>query len=90
MTRIEAARETARNREIRSKKLVISAITGEYANNFKKGKKKKTWHMQAIAEFTNLTRQTVAKHIKLWEANQGGLFEEELGTIEGINHETNS
>jgi sarcosine oxidase delta subunit len=84
MTREEIARNNAKKREIRSKKLVISAITGLYSDNFRKGKKKDKWHIQDIAKFTNLTRQTVSKHIKLWEANKGGLFEEELGTVEGI------
>lgn len=84
MTREEIARDNARKRELRSKQLVISAITGLYANNFKKGKKKDKWHIIKIAEFTNLTRQTVSKHLRLYEANMGGLFEEELGSIEMI------
>lgn len=84
MTREEIARNNAKKRELRSKQLVISAITGLYADDFRKGKKKDKWHILKIAEFTNLTRQTVSKHLRLYEANKGGLFEEELGTIAGI------
>ena len=82
MTRAESARRNTKARERKSKQLVISAITGMYQDEFKKPTGK--WNIKALAEFTHLHRDTVSKHLRIYESNKGGLFEEELGTIEGI------
>jgi hypothetical protein len=82
MTRSESARRNTKAREIKSKQLVISAITGMYQDEFKKNTGK--WNIKALAEFTHLHRDTVSKHLRIYENNKGGLFEEELGTIYGL------
>ena len=80
MTREAIALQNSKNKELRSKQLIISAVTGLYSNDFRKGKNRDKWNIQEISKFTNLTRQTVSKHLKLWEANKDGLFKEELGS----------
>jgi len=82
MTRAESARKNTKARERKSKQLVISAITGMYQDEFKKPTGK--WNITALAEFTHLHRDTVSKHLRIYESNKGGLFEEELGTINGL------
>jgi hypothetical protein len=82
MTRSESARRNTKAREIKSKQLVISAITGMYQDEFKKDTG--NWNIKALAEFTHLHRDTVSKHLRIYENNKGGLFEEELGTIYGL------
>ncbi|MBD3796106.1 MAG: hypothetical protein IE881_09340 [Epsilonproteobacteria bacterium] len=74
MTREQNARKNSVAREKRSKTLVISTITGLYADEFKK--KNGAWNFIKIADHTHLTRQTVAKHIKQYENTRGSLFED--------------
>lgn len=74
MTRQERARANAVKREKESKAKVLNMITGLYADEFKK--KSGAWHLGKIAEATKLTPKTVSKHIKEWEHNKGGLFDE--------------
>jgi len=82
MTRTEISKKNSRDKLQRSKQIIISTVTGLYKDEYKK--KSGRWDISKIAEHTHLTRQTVSKHLKVWEANQGGLFEEELGTIDGL------
>lgn len=74
MTRQERARANAVKREKESKAKVLNMITGLYADEFKK--KSGAWHIGKIAEAVKLNRDTVSKHIKEWEHNKGGLFDE--------------
>lgn len=74
MTREQIARKNAVEREKRSKTLVVSTITGLYADEFKK--KNGAWNLTKIAEHTHLTRQTVSKHVKQYESTRDSLFED--------------
>jgi len=65
MTREESARKNSRDRELKSKQLVVSAITGLYRDTFKKPSGR--WDIRALADFTHLHRDTVSKHIKRFE-----------------------
>jgi len=76
MTREQIAIKNAKSRDRRSRQLVVSAVTGLYQDEYKKLNGE--WNMNKIAKATGLSRQTVAKHLKIWEANIGGLFEDEL------------
>ena len=82
MTRKDKAFKNSKDKAQKAKQVVISTVTGLYKDQYKK--KSGKWNISLIAEHTHLTRQTVAKYLNVWQTNQGGLFEEELGTIEGI------
>jgi len=60
--RRERALSNARANEERAKRKVINAVTGLMSETYKK--KNGSWHIGKIAEETNLTRQTVSKHLK--------------------------
>lgn len=74
MTRQERARSNAKAKAERARKAVINAITGLYADEYKK--KSGAWHIKRIAEAINLDPRVVSKYIKQYEANKDGLFEE--------------
>jgi hypothetical protein len=74
MTRQERARSNAKAKAEKARKAVINAITGLYADEYKK--KSGTWHIGKVAEATGLHREVVSKYIKQYEANKDGLFEE--------------
>lgn len=82
MTRKEIAEKNSKDKALKSKQIIISTVTGLYKDEYKKPSG--AWNISKIAEHTHLTRQTVSKHLRVWESNQGGLFQEELGTIEGL------
>jgi len=73
MTRQERARKNAEAKALKAKKAVINAVTGLYADEYKK--KSGAWHIGKIAEATGLHREVVSKYLKQWEANKDGLFE---------------
>jgi hypothetical protein len=76
MTRQERARSNAKAKAEKARKAVINAITGLYADEYKK--KSGAWHIKRIAEAINLDPRVVSKYVKLYEANKGGLLDEEL------------
>ena len=78
MTRQERARSNAKAREEKTRRTVINAITGLYADEYKK--KSGAWHIGKVAEATGVSRNVVAKYIKQYEANKDGLFEEYYGS----------
>ena len=61
LTRQERALSNAREREEKARNKVINIVTGLMAEIYKK--KNGSWHISKIAEDTNLTRKTVAKHL---------------------------
>ena len=65
VTRSESARRNTKARERKSKQLVISAITGIYQDEFRRASGK--WNIKALADFTHLHRDTVTKHIRIFE-----------------------
>jgi len=75
MTRQERAKANAVKREKEAKAKVINAVTGMFAEQTYK-KKNGSWNITAIAKDIHMTRNTVSKHLKIWESNKGGLFEE--------------
>ena len=74
MTRQERARSNAKAKAEKTRKAVINAVTGLYADEYKKVNGK--WHIGKIAEATGIERKAVSKYLKLWEANKDGMFEE--------------
>jgi hypothetical protein len=64
MTRKERSIQNSINREKRAKKLVKDTITGLYSDEFKWASGK--WNIKAIAEHTGLHRDTVSKHVNLF------------------------
>jgi len=62
VTRQERAKANSVAKAEKSRKKVINAITGLYANELKK--KNGKWHISKIAETTNLDRDTVSKYLK--------------------------
>lgn len=74
MTRQERARANAVKKSKEAKAKVINAVTGLYADEYKK--KSGSWNITKIAEDLKMSRDTVSKHLKEWEHNKGGLFEE--------------
>jgi len=75
MTRQERARANAVKREQESKQKVLNAVTGMFADQEYK-KKSGSWNITKIAKDLHMARDTVSKHLKIWESNKGGLFEE--------------
>lgn len=80
MNREERSRANAKLKHDKAKKLVINTVTGIFANEYKKPNGE--WHIGKIAEATHLHRDTVAKHLKIWESNIGGLFEDEYSKVQ--------
>jgi len=74
MTRQERARSNAKAKAEKARKAVITAITGLYADEYKK--KSGAWHIGKVSEATGVHREVVSKYIKLWEANKDGMFDE--------------
>lgn len=74
MTRQERARSNSKAKAEKAKKAVITAVTGLYADEYKK--KSGAWHIGKLSEATGIHREIVSKYLKLWEANKDGLFEE--------------
>ena len=68
MTRQERARSNAKAKAEKARKAVINAITGIYADEYKK--KSGTWHIGKIVEATGVSRNIVAKYIKQYEENK--------------------
>ena len=66
MTRQERAISNSKAKADRARKIVINAITGLYADEYKK--KSGTWHIKRIAETTGLHREVVSKYVKEFEA----------------------
>lgn len=62
MTRIENAKKLAKEREERTYKKVVNAITGLFTDEFKK--KNGKWNAKKIADELGLDPRTVRKHIK--------------------------
>jgi len=67
-TRQEHLRKVNREKRERNRKVVINAITGLYADEYKK--KSGAWHYQKIADATGISSKTVAKIIKEYEAKK--------------------
>jgi len=76
LTRQERARSNAKAKAEKTRKAVINAITGLYADEYKKVNGK--WHIKRIAEAINIDPRVVSKYIKQYEANKDGLLEDEL------------
>jgi len=74
MTRQERARSNAQAKAEKARKSVINAVTGLYADEYKKVNGK--WHIKKIGEAINLDPRVVSKYLKQWEANKDGMFEE--------------
>jgi hypothetical protein len=74
MTRQERARSNAKAKAEKTRKAVINAVTGLYADEYKKVNGK--WHIIKLSEATGLSRRIVSKYLKQWEANKEGMFEE--------------
>jgi len=74
MTRQERARSNAKAKAEKARKAVINAVTGLYADEYKKVNGK--WHIKKIALSINIDPRVVSKYIKQWEANKEGLFDE--------------
>lgn len=68
MTRQERAISNSKARANKTRKTVINAITGLYADEYKK--KSGTWHINKIAKATGLHRTIVSKYLKQWEEAQ--------------------
>jgi hypothetical protein len=68
MTRQERAISNSKAKAEKARKAVINAITGLYADEYKK--KSGTWHINKIAEATGLSRRIVSKYLKQWEEAQ--------------------
>jgi len=67
MTRQERARTNAIARAEKARKAVINAITGLYANEYKK--KSGAWHIKNISEAIGYDPRVVSKYIKQYETN---------------------
>lgn len=65
MTRQERARTNTKAKADKARKAVINAITGLYADEYKK--KNGKWHYGKIAKDIKLDRDTVAKYVKLFD-----------------------
>lgn len=74
MTRQERARNNSKAKAEKTRKAVINAVTGLYADEYKK--KSGAWHIGKIAKATGIERKAVSKYLKQWEANRDGMFEE--------------
>lgn len=68
MTRRERAISNARAKAEKARRAVITAVTGLYADDYRK--KSGAWHIGKIAEATGLHRDVVSKYLKEWEAEQ--------------------
>jgi len=66
MTRQERARTNAAAKAEKARKAVINALTGLYADEYKKVNGK--WHINKIAESIRLDKRTVSKYVREWEA----------------------
>jgi len=62
MTRSERALQNAKNREEQAKKRVLMAVTNLISADFKK--KNGKWNIAKIAKHLEMSRNTVAKHLK--------------------------
>jgi len=67
-TRQEHMKRVSKEKQERNRKVVINAITGLYADEYKK--KSGAWHYQKIADATGISRYTVSKIIKEYEAKK--------------------
>ena len=67
-SRTEHIRKVGQEKREKNKRAVINAITGLYAEDYKK--KSGAWHYQKIADATGISRYTVASIIKEYEANK--------------------
>jgi len=65
MTRAEHMKKLNRKREEESYKKVVNTITGLYANEYKK--KNGKWNISKIARELGMHRDTVSKHLKVFE-----------------------
>ena len=65
MTRQERARTNAAAKAEKARKAVINALTGLYADEYKKVNGK--WHINKIAESIRLDKRTVSKYVREWE-----------------------
>jgi len=74
MTRQERAISNAKAKAEKTRKIVITTLTGLYSSEYKKVNG--TWHIGKIAKATGIERKAVSKYVKQWEANKDGLFEE--------------
>jgi len=68
MTREERAKKNSKNRAQKKKQAVINAITGLYADEYRKGNG--SWHILKISEATNVSRNIVSKYLKEFEESQ--------------------
>jgi len=68
MTRQERALSNAKAKAEKARKKVIHAITGLYADEYKK--KSGAWHIKNIANSINLDPRVVSKYLKEWEEEQ--------------------
>jgi len=68
MTRQERALSNAKAKSEKARKKVIHAITGLYADEYKK--KSGAWHIKNIANNINLDPRVVSKYLKQWEEEQ--------------------
>ena len=66
MTRAERAISNAKARAEKARKTVLNAITGLFADEYKK--KSGSWHIGKISKVTGVSRNVVAKYIKEYEA----------------------
>jgi len=76
MTRQERALSNAKAKAEKARKAVINAVTGLYADEYKKVNGK--WHISKISEAIGVDRKVVSKYLKIYEANRGGLLDDEL------------
>ena len=67
MTRQERARSNAKAKAEKARKAVINAVTGLYADEYKKVNG--SWHIGKIASATGIHREAVSKYLKQWEKN---------------------
>jgi hypothetical protein len=74
MTRQERARTNAQAKSDKARKAVVTAITGLYADEYKKVNG--SWSISKLSDALNMSRNTVSKYLKLWEANKDGMFED--------------
>ena len=65
MTRQERAKSNAKARAEKARKAVINAITGLYADEYRKVNGK--WHIGKISKATSITEKTVSKYLKQYE-----------------------
>jgi hypothetical protein len=68
MTRQERARSNAKAKAEKARKAVINAVTGLYADEYKKVNGK--WHIGKIVKATGISINTVSKYLKQWEENK--------------------